>query len=65
MKFADDLRLPDAEINLIQRWVEQGAVEGEAADLPPQPQFVEGWRLGQPDLILKCGEAADSSSARN
>lgn len=52
LKFADDLRLPDAEINLIQRWVEQGAVEGDAADLPPLPKFVEGWRLGQPDLIL-------------
>ena len=29
LKFADELRLSDAEINLIQRWVEQGAVEGE------------------------------------
>ncbi len=52
-KFADDLRLSDAEIHLIQRWVEQGSVEGAAADLPPAPKFVEGWRLGQPDLILK------------
>ena len=52
LKFADDLRLPDAEIDRIQRWVEQGAMEGNPADLPPQPKFVEGWRLGQPDLIL-------------
>jgi len=52
LKFADELRLADSEMNLIQRWVEQGAVEGDAADLPPQPKFVEGWRLGQPDLIL-------------
>jgi tetratricopeptide (TPR) repeat protein len=52
LKFADELRLSDAEINLIQRWVEQGAIEGDPADLPPQPKFVEGWRLGQPDLIL-------------
>ena len=44
--------LPDAEIKLIQRWVEQGAVEGNPADLPPPPKFVEGWRLGEPDLIL-------------
>ena len=53
LKFADELRLPDAEINLIQRWVEQGAVKGDPADLPPQPKFVEGWQLGQPDLILE------------
>jgi tetratricopeptide (TPR) repeat protein/mono/diheme cytochrome c family protein len=52
LKFADELRLADAEINRIQRWVEQGAVEGDPADLPPQPKFVEGWRLGKPDLVL-------------
>jgi Tfp pilus assembly protein PilF/mono/diheme cytochrome c family protein len=52
LKFADELRLPDAEIGLIQRWVEQGAVEGDAAQLPPQPKFVQGWQLGKPDLIL-------------
>ena len=52
LKFADELRLSDAEINLIRNWVEQGEVEGEAADLPPAPKFVEGWRLGKPDLIL-------------
>lgn len=52
LKFADELRLSDAELNLIQSWVEQGAIEGNPADLPPAPKFVEGWRLGQPDLIL-------------
>ena len=53
LNFADELRLSKAEIELIQQWVDQGEVEGDAADLPPQPKFVEGWRLGQPDLILK------------
>lgn len=52
LKFADELRLADSEINLIQRWVEQGEVEGNPADLPPPPKFVEGWRLGKPDLVL-------------
>ena len=52
LKFADEMRLSDAEINLIERWVEQGAVEGNPADLPPQPKFVQGWRLGKPDMIL-------------
>jgi tetratricopeptide (TPR) repeat protein len=52
LKFADELRLSDAEINLIQRWLEQGEVEGDPADLPAQPKFVEGWRLGKPDVIL-------------
>ncbi len=52
LKFADELRLADVEINQIQRWVEQGEVEGDPADLPPPPKFVEGWRLGKPDLVL-------------
>ena len=52
LKLADELRLADSEIDLIQRWVEQGAVEGSPADLPSPPKFVEGWRLGKPDLIL-------------
>lgn len=53
LKFADELRLSDAEINIIVNWVEQGALEGNPADLPPAPKFVEGWRLGEPDLVLK------------
>jgi tetratricopeptide (TPR) repeat protein len=52
LKFADQLRLSDAEIDRIEKWVEQGVIEGDAADLPPQPKFVEGWSLGTPDLIL-------------
>lgn len=53
LKFADELRLSSAEIESIVRWVEEGAIEGNAADLPPTPKFVEGWRLGEPDLVLK------------
>src|SRR5882762_1737682 len=40
LKFADELRLSDEQIALIQEWVEQGTVEGAPADLPPAPQFV-------------------------
>jgi tetratricopeptide (TPR) repeat protein len=53
LKFADEMRLTKKEIDLIQQWVEQGAVEGDAADLPPVPKFVEGWHLGEPDMILR------------
>ncbi|MGA9511294.1 MAG: hypothetical protein WBV55_21920, partial [Candidatus Sulfotelmatobacter sp.] len=53
LKFADEMRLPAAQIDLIQRWVDQGEQEGNPADRPPQPKFVDGWRLGTPDLILK------------
>jgi len=52
LKFADEQRLSSAEIDRIAKWVEQGAIAGDPKDLPPAPKFVEGWRLGKPDLIL-------------
>jgi cytochrome c-type biogenesis protein CcmH/NrfG/mono/diheme cytochrome c family protein len=52
-KFADELRLSDGQIDLIEKWVKQGAVEGAPSDLPPKPEFVEGWQIGKPDLIIK------------
>jgi Flp pilus assembly protein TadD len=57
LKFADELRLSDAQIALIQKWVEQGAVEGAPADLPTAPQFVPGWQVGQPDKIIEAEKA--------
>ncbi len=31
-------------------------LQGSPADLPPQPQFVKGWQLGKPDLIVKAAK---------
>jgi tetratricopeptide (TPR) repeat protein len=56
LKFADELRLSDEQIALIQKWVEEGAVEGVPADLPPAPRFVQGWQLGRPDEIIEAEE---------
>jgi len=53
LKFADELHLTDQQIALIAKWAEGGTVEGAAADLPPAPNFVEGWQMGKPDLIIK------------
>src|ERR1700694_4595101 len=53
LKFADELRLSQDEIARIQAWVEQGAAEGNAADLPATPKFVAGWQIGKPDVIVK------------
>ena len=49
-------RLTDQQIDIIQRWVEGGAVQGDPSTLPPPPRFVEGWRLGQPDLVVTLKE---------
>ncbi|MBM3836845.1 MAG: tetratricopeptide repeat protein [Verrucomicrobia bacterium] len=49
--------LQSEQIELIQRWVAQGAVEGEPSDLPSPPTWTEGWSLGEPDLIVQMPEA--------
>jgi mono/diheme cytochrome c family protein len=51
-EFAGERRLTDDQIDLIRRWVAQGAMEGKAEDLPAVPRFDEGWRLGQPDFVM-------------
>jgi len=53
LRFADELHLSNEQIALLQMWVEQGAVEGASADLPPAPQFAPGWQLGRPDEIIE------------
>ena len=52
-EFVGDRRLPDEQISLMARWVEQGAPEGNSSDLPRAPKFNEGWQLGTPDVIVK------------
>lgn len=51
--FLDARRLSDRQIDLLAAWADAGAPEGDAADLPPQPVFAEGWRLGEPDVIVE------------
>ena len=57
LKFANERRLTDEQIATIRKWVAQGMLEGKPSDLPPKPKFVEGWQLGEPDLILKAEKA--------
>ena len=52
LSFKQERRLPDQDIALIRRWLEEGAVEGNLADLPPAPEFPDGWKLGEPDLVV-------------
>ena len=52
VKFANDRSLASAQIEIIQRWVAEGAIEGAAADLPKLPDWTEGWQLGGPDVVV-------------
>jgi hypothetical protein len=54
-----DLRLTEAEIQTIARWVDSGSPRGNPADMPPAPKFANPheWAFaadfGQPDIIVK------------
>ena len=55
-QFSNDASLTRDQIDTITAWVDGGAKEGDPRDLPPAPKFVEGWSIGQPDLVLKMPE---------
>lgn len=52
-EFADSLRLSDADLATLQRWIEIGMPEGDPSRLPPRPTFPDGWHLRQPDLVVQ------------
>ena len=50
--FKNERRLTDEQRDLIVRWANGGAPRGNPSDLPPLPQYTEGWTIGEPDLVL-------------
>src|SRR5271165_228231 len=41
--FSNSTALTPSEIDTIAAWVEAGAPKGDLKDMPPQPEFFEGW----------------------
>ena len=54
--FRNNKNLSDRDIATIVAWVDGGSKEGNPADLPAPPKFIEGWQIGEPDLIVKLAE---------
>jgi hypothetical protein len=54
--FKNDRTLSQPEIDTIARWVDGGAPEGNPKDAPKPLEFVEGWNIGQPDLVVEMPE---------
>ena len=54
-EFKNDHPLSDAELATIQAWVDNGAPEGDPADMPAPLEWPSdrGWTLGEPDLIVQ------------
>jgi hypothetical protein len=56
LKFRNDPRLSEEEINTLIAWVDAGTPRGDDADLPPLPPVSQGWLHPKglaPDLVIK------------
>src|ERR1700686_3864190 len=60
-RFHDDYSLTQREIDQIVSWVEGGAPKGDDKDMPPS-LAMDGWLLGQPDLVLQPRSKVDVSA---
>src|SRR5262245_53627756 len=54
--FKNNRSLTRDEINTIVAWVDAGAPEGDAKELPPAPKFTEGWNIPTPDQVIQISE---------
>jgi hypothetical protein len=56
-KFANDRTLVKSEIDTLVAWADSGAEAGNPADAPKPIAWVEGWRIGKPDMVISMPEA--------
>jgi hypothetical protein len=59
MKFRNDPRLSQQEIDTLVAWVNAGTPKGNDADLPPLPSISQGWLYAKglaPDLVIRLPE---------
>jgi len=52
-EFRDARVLSKEELATLSTWAKSGTPEGDAKDRPAVPVFTSGWKLGEPDLIIK------------
>ena len=57
-KFSNDARLSDREKELIETWIDNGMPQGDPADLPEPPKFAVGWKIPEPDQVVKMSDKA-------
>ena len=63
--YKNDISLSDDELAKIIKWADNGAPEGNPADLPPARTFGdnERWTLGEPDLVVSTPEVTVKAGA--
>lgn len=54
LRMRNDRSLSKEQIDTIVRWIDGGAPRGNDADMPPRPEFTDGWTAGtEPDYIME------------
>ena len=61
--FANDPSLSPAEIETLVKWVDTGAQQGDPGAAPHSIQFVEGWNIGRPDVVMEMPRAFNVPAA--
>src|SRR5260370_22419616 len=51
-EWSDDRSLSKEDRETLLSWIDQGASQGDARDLPPPRQFPEDWKIGKPDVVF-------------
>jgi len=51
-KFANDPTLTEAEIQTVTAWADAKAPAGNPKDAPAPVKWVEGWNIGEPDMVV-------------
>jgi Copper type II ascorbate-dependent monooxygenase, C-terminal domain len=54
--FLNERGLTDDERETLVRWASGGAPKGKAEDLPPKPEYSDGWSIGKPDAVFEMAE---------
>jgi len=55
--FHNDPSLSKAEIEVLSAWAESGAPEGDAQESSNRNEYVAGWRIGKPDVVIEIPKA--------
>lgn len=52
-RFSNDRSLSEADIQAIVSWADGGAPQGNPEQAPPAREFIDGWNIGQPDMVVE------------
>jgi hypothetical protein len=54
--FLNERGISDEDRQVLYRWANNGAPEGDPTDLPAAPVYPDGWSIGTPDVVFEMGE---------